>query len=216
MALLCSVTALYGCHGGGSTTPTAEPTAQANATDDPSSQTDGTAEATELPEYMWTPDPALYILGEDGFFEDKYLTAYLPTFLEYKGHYLSNSAQYSGYPEGYEKKVVLSYTPDEGGVFDNELEGLNFTTYEKYLQENVNSYFYLQEFGYTLIDGHRAMRAAYIYDPPEEPEHFCRLLQYNINVNGWVLGICFSTQADAFPPECDASIKTIRFKDGYR
>ena len=204
------VCTFVGC-GGGETKPD---TTEASATQ-PAVTADPNAPATEVPEWMWTPDPALYILGEGGYFEDQYLTAYWPEYLEYQYSVSSNSAQYSGYPAEGAKKLAFSYTPDEGGIFEEELGGFDFNSYQQYIIDQMNLYFELQEFGYMTIDGHRALRAVYNYNPPEEPERFTRVLQYSIDVNGWILGLCFTTQADTFPTECITCINTIHFKDGY-
>lgn len=208
LALLTAVCAFTGCkkhqeQDANNTNPPALPTSNPNT------------EATELPEWMWTPDPALFILGEDGFFEDQYLTANWPAYLEYQYSMASNCAQYIGYPEGSQKKLVFSYTPDEGGDYEAEMAHMDFDSFEKFIQEQMNLYFYLEEFDYIRIDGHRALRAVYNYDPPGEPEHYTRVLQYSIEVNGWIMGLCFSTQLEEFPEECFTCINTIHFKDGY-
>ena len=220
--MLAAVTALCclaGCSGNSNWKPdgTAAPadTQTAANTSDPSATPDPNATATPVPEWMWTPDPALFILGEDGFYDDRYLSAYWPAYLEYQYSVSSNSAQYTGYPYEGAKKLAFSYTPDEGGIFEEECGGFDFDSYQKFIRDEMNMYFELQEFGYITIDGHRALRAVYNYNPPEEPEHFTRVLQYTIEVNGWILGLCFTTQADTFPEECVTCINTIHFKDGY-
>lgn len=173
------------------------------------------AEGTEVPQWMVTPDPAAYQLGEDGFFDDEYLTAYWPAFLAYRGHLFSNNAQYDGYlSDG--KKLLFSYVTDDGANYEDEVAGFDKDSYQRYMQENMNSYFFIKEFGYLEVDGHPAMRVLFDYDPPEDPEHLTHVLEYCINVNGWVLGLTFTTQSDSFPPVCDECIKTIKFKDGYR
>lgn len=193
-------------------------TEASTATADPDATPAATADTspTEVPEWMWTPDPALFILGDDGYFEDQYLTAYWPAYLEYQYSVSSNSAQYAGYPSEGAKKLAFSYTPDEGGIFEEELGGFTFDTYQEYIVNEMNLYFELKEFGYITIDGHRALRAVYDYNPPDDPDHFTRVLQYSIDVNGWILGLCFTTQADTFPTECITCINTIHFKEGYR
>ena len=173
---------------------------------------DPNAEPTELPEYLWTADPALYVLGEDGYFEDEYLSAYWPSFLELYTTSMSNTAIYRGYPEGSDKRVTFSYTTDTGGSYADEVAGFDFDSYQDFIKNEMNEYFYLVEFGYITIQGHEALRAVFNYDPPEQPERFTRTLQYTINVDGWILGLGFSTQADSFPPECITCIDTIRFK----
>ena len=218
LAVISACCFICGCGGsnGDQTADNTEPAATAApaATQDPNATAD--PNATEIPEWMWTPDPALFILGEDGYFEDQYLSAYWPKYLEYQYSMASNCAQYAGYPEGEgSRKLVFSYTPDEGGIFDEELGCYDFDSYQKFMTENMNTYFYLEEFNFITIDGHRALRVVFNYDPPGEPEHYTRVLQYSINVNGWIMGLAFSTQADTFPTECITCINTIHFKDGY-
>ena len=181
----------------------------------PTSAPANSGDATELPEWMWTPDPALFILGEDGFFEDQYITANWPAYLEYQSSMASNCAQYIGYPEGSTKKLAFSYTPDEGGEFETEIACMDFESYQQFMTEQMNLYYYLEEFSFIKIDGHRALRAVFNYNPPDEPEHYTRVLQYSIDVNGWIMGLCFTTQLPEFPEECFTCINTIHFKDGY-
>ena len=204
LAVLTALCAFAGCK-------KKDDPSDSNATAAPTSD----ADATELPEWMWTPDPALFFLGEDGFFEDQYLSAYWPEYLEYQYSITSNCAQYIGYPNGGKKKLVFAYTPDEGGDFAGEIGCMDFESYQKFMTDQMNLYYYLEEFSFITVDGHRALRAVFNYDPPGEPEHYTRVLQYSVDVNGWILGLSFSTQLEEFPPECDECIKTIRFKDGY-
>ena len=207
LALIFAAGALAGCSGKkpAPADPTAQPT-EAAATQ--------SGDATEVPEWMWTPDPALYILGEDGFYEDDILSVYWPSYLEYSYSMSQNTALYVGRMED-GHKLALSYTVDEGGSFEDEVACYDFDGYQQYLTEGNNLYYYLEEFNFITIDGHRAMRAVYNYDPPEEPNHYTRILQYAIDVNGWILGIGFSTQAETFPKECIDSINSIKFKPGY-
>ncbi len=221
LALICLTVQLAGCHGSGKTEQTPVPTASADNTEDGSSAvTDAPEdtelpEETELPEWMWTPDPAIYALGEDGYYEDDYLTVYWPSYLEVQSALGSNAAQYVGYPEGSDKKLVFCYLPDEGGSFEDEIGVFkDAASYEEFMQSNGSPY-YVKEFTHIKIDGHDTLRAVIYYDPADEPEHFVRMLQYAINVNGWILQISFSTQADTFPEECITCINTIHFKDGY-
>ncbi|MBO4563734.1 MAG: hypothetical protein J5772_09035 [Clostridia bacterium] len=171
------------------------------------------ASPTDLPEYMQTPDPALYELGDDGYFEDEILCANWPSFLEYIGHVLSNNAQYRGYlPNG--KKLLFSYLTDDGASYSDEIAGHDKSSYQKFMREQINEYFELYEFEYTTVDGHQALRVLYDYAPPDDEAKRVHVLQYLINVRGWVMTLTFTTQ-DEFPEVCDDCIKTIRFKDGY-
>ncbi|MCR5809280.1 MAG: hypothetical protein K6G56_06925 [Clostridiales bacterium] len=186
------------------TTP--DPSAGELATKDPN--------ATEIPQWMTTPDPAKYELGDDGYFEDDFLSANWPPFLVYRGHLFSNNAQYGCYLED-GKKLLFSYVTDEGADYEKEVAGFTKETYEQYMQENLNSYYFIKEFEYLTIDGHPAMRVRFDYDPPEDHSRLTHVLEYCINVNGWVLGLTFTTQSDSFPPICDECMKTIKFKEGY-
>lgn len=214
IALVCAaltlVSALTGCSRNNhtdNTDPTALPTAL------PTAPIADTSDPTENP--IVTPDPAKYALGEDGYFEDEFLTAYWPSFLKFIGSSLDNTVMYQGYPEGSEKKVTFSYTWDTGGSFEQEVAGFDFNSYQEYLTKGMNLYFYLEEMNYIQVDGHETLRAVFNYNPPDEPEHYVRILQYTINVNGWILGLGFTTQDETFPPECVDSISTIKFKPGY-
>ena len=208
MALLFIAAALAGCSGSVKPQPTSSPTAA------PTAQNTESGEATEIPEWMWTPDPALFILGEDGFFEDDYLSAYWPAYLEYQYSIASNCAQYMGYPEGSEKKLLFSYLPDEGGIYADEIAVHDRDSYEALLQEKGAPY-YVKEFAKTKVDGHDALRIVFDYVDPEKPEHYVKTLQYLINVNGWILQLLFSTQDTTIPEECINSVNTIKFKPGY-
>ena len=53
--------------------------------------------ATQVPEWMQTPDPAIYELGEDGYFEDEYITAYFPSYFTLKSIEYGN-VKYSAKP----------------------------------------------------------------------------------------------------------------------
>ena len=211
LAVVFAAFAFAGCGKGGhnvspTTEPTSAPTADASETEDPN------ADPTEVPEWMWTADPALYVLGEDGYFEDEYITAYWPPYLELLTTSASNTAIYSGYPEGRDHKLSFSYTTDTGGSFEEEVAGFDFDSYQEYLTNGMNIYFYLEEFSYITIQGHRALRAIFNYNPPDDPDHYVRTLQYTIDVDGWILGLGFSTKDPTFPEECITCIDTIRFK----
>lgn len=214
-ALLMLLSAFAGCSRshGNNADPTSLPTAPL-ITADPNA-TEDNSDPTEVPEYLWTPDPALFELGEDGYYEDEYLSAYWPSFLKFAGTSMSNTAIYTGYPEGSDKKATFSYTFDTGGSYADEVAGFDFDSYQDYLTNGMNIYFYLEEMSYVKIQGHDALKAVFNYNPPDEPEHYVRMLQYAINVNGWILGLGFSTQDETFPPEFIECIDTIRFKDGY-
>lgn len=163
---------------------------------------------TEPPTWMQTTDPRPYELGPDGYFSDDYITVNWPSFLKFD-RVISNDAQYSGKVNG--KKVVLSYVVDSGGSFEQELGYFDFDSYAEYLRNEINSYYVLKEFAYTAVDGHMAVRAAFDYDPPDEPEKLVHILQYTFNVKGWILGVTFTSQGD-IPAECEESILSIDFK----
>lgn len=215
-ALLFVLTALVGCKSGNDDpTPTVQPTSGNDATSDATPTPTEEGDPTQIPEWMWTPDPALYILGENGYYEDDILSANWPAYLEYKDSVYQNCARYIGYPEGSEKKLVFSYTVDQGGSYADEIAGYDFDGYQEYITNYLNEYFYLEEYSKIKIDGHDAIKAVYNYNPPGEPEHYTRVLQYSIDVNGWILGLGFTTQLETFPEECITCINTIKFKEGY-
>ncbi|MBO4849061.1 MAG: hypothetical protein J5586_07915 [Clostridia bacterium] len=196
-ALLTAALLTAGCRNSGS--QTADPTAAPLA--------------TETPELFRTPDPAKYQLSEDGYFEDEYLSANWPSMLEYTGHLLNNNAQYRGYlPDG--RKLLFTYLTDDGASFEEEIANHDADSYQKFIRETINEYFDLYEFEYITVDGHRALRVLYDYAPPDDEAHRVHVLQYLIDVKGWVMTLTFTTQGE-FPASCDECVGTIRFKDGY-
>lgn len=208
-AVLMLAVSLAGCSdGSGQSYETPEPitTPAPTETNDPSVP-------TNIPEWMQTPDPALYTPDENGFFEDKYLSVYWPSFLEFMTFSGPNSVNYRGALES-GNYLVLNYTWDEGGSYADEVGIYDRDGYEKYMQENMNSYFYVEEFDKIKVDGHEAIRVGFRYDPPETPEHLTHALMYVINVNGWIVSINY-TSLDELPAICDESVNTIRFKAGY-
>lgn len=207
-AVLMLAANLAACTGSGQDYATPEPivTPAPTATNDPSVP-------TNIPEWMQTPDPALYTPDENGFFEDQYFSVYWPSFLKFMTFSGPNSVNYRGDLES-GNALVLNYTWDEGGSYEDEVAGFDAKSYEEYMQKNMNSYFYVEEFEYTKVDGHDALRVGFRYDPPETPDHLTHALMYIINVNGWIISINY-TSLDELPSICDESVNTIKFKAGY-
>ncbi len=180
-------------------------------------KTDASATETPAPTLDWntTPDPALFELDEDGHFENEVFSVTWPSILSYKYALLSNSCIYEGYTED-GHKLVLSYTLDEGGEYASEIGGYTAETYQQFLNsandEDKGDTYFVDEFAYIKIDGHDAMRCIFRY---EYQDSNVKILQYAINVNGWILSFAFSITADEFPEYVDASVNGIRFKDGY-
>lgn len=203
LAAMLAIPGFAGCHGGESGVyDTPEPI----VTPDP-------ADPTEVPEFLRTPDPALYQLTEDGIFEDEYLTMQMPSYMGFYTFSSPNSADYIGtMPSG--NRLAFNYTWDTGGSFDEECANFTFDSYQEYLTTQMNSYFYLEEFAYVTVDGHTALRSIFRYEPPNDPDHLTHALQYLINVNGWILSMGYSS-LDEIPAECEADIRAIKFKAGY-
>ena len=195
LAALFAITAFPACSGNGYPSESQKPV---------SSDT-----ASEIPEYMQTLNPADFEIGEDGFFEDKYLSAYWVKGMKLDGIRL-NYVQYSCIAED-GKRLRFSYVRDSGGSFEKELEGYDFASYQGYLKSELNTYYILKEFDYVKQDGHRGIRAMYEYAPPDESGKVVKVLQYAFNVEGWILNLTFTTQGE-IPAACDESIRTIDFK----
>lgn len=159
-----------------------------------------------------TADVSGYILGENGYFEDEYICANWPSILEFNGLNV-NIAQYSGVTEKGDK-LFFSYVLDTGGDFNSELRSFDFNSYSSYLTNSLNKYYKLKEFDYIVIDGHTALRAVYDYAPPDEPEKLVHVLQISIGVDGWIMGLSFTSKGE-IPSYCDESARNIKFKEGH-
>ncbi len=175
-----------------------------------------TPAATEAPsaapdDVFTTPDASLFELGENGRFEDQYITAnWYPTLK--LSRVVMNYAEYEGTTLSGDR-LLFSYTVDDMGSFAGELSGHDFDSYQKLLFSQ-NSYYYLKDFGYVTVDGHETLRAVYEYAPDEEPDKKVYVLQYAYNVNGWIMSVAY-TSLSPIPAECEDTLNSVRFKAGY-
>ena len=165
--------------------------------------------------HLQTPDvdPDLYELGENGYYEDEYMSVNFPSFLSLEKFTVSGGPIYTGEYDGH--KYKMSYLRDVTSDYETVLSGATAESYGEYLNEQVSKYYVMQELSHIKIDGHDATLIRYYFQYPNDPDKRVPALQYCINVDGWIMSLGFTTDAEDFTEECYSFTDTIHFKPGY-
>lgn len=171
----------------------------------------GEVEPTKKPIPTPTPAPTIVpsitALGEDGYFEDTYITAYFPKYLEYDYSPAYNCACYTHKFDD-ENVIAMMYLPDEYCFYDEEFDGHDFASYSSVVYNMWGAR--LDSFKYTEVDGREALRTVISYE--SEAGDKTIMLSYMINIEGWTLTVSFNTTLDEIPEECERSILGIKIK----
>ena len=160
---------------------------------------------TPTPEPTVVPD--LLTLGIGGLLEDGYVKLYIPEQLEYDSSPAYNCAYYTHVSEAGES-LVFAYLPDEDTSYAKEIGGLKRDDYAKQVYSSSGAS--LEEFKFTTVAGHEALRTLTVYS--NDSGASARTLTYFIDIDGWLMTLSYTTNMHELPPECEQGILDIVIK----
>lgn len=198
--------AFAGCSGGGKPYATPEPIVTPVPTAVPDSGTPDPGSSGWIDEEIDNEEFTLV----DGHYEDAILTVDLPKML---GDPVTdiNTRTFAGKLED-GTGIGMTYIWDNFSEYETDVAKYDFDSYNEYLTTVVSSDMKLLEYNNITVDGHRGVKAAFDYTYEDRPT--VHIVQYSIEVHGWVLGFTASTNGE-IPPELDEGIMALKFKEGF-